>query len=80
MKKTLYGRVRGKNGEILLFTKWSNVLFTFLKVFLLVVLSPIWLPLYVLTYLGAWSETFLYWIDPKVDRLIAKIVPRNIGK
>lgn len=75
----LYGRARDKKRRVVfLYTRRSSALFTFLKVLLLTVFSPIWLPLYILTHLGYWSEVAMDKLEPLLEWVLVKIVPRQL--
>lgn len=69
----------GLRGTIYLYTKWSNRLYLVVKCLLLVLLSPLWLPLYIASWIGYWSELLLDACSPLVDKMLIRLIPRNIG-
>lgn len=58
------------------YTKKSYKLMKIGRVIILILFSPIWIPLLFITYIGTWLEDVLDVLDDVLDKFLDKVIPQ----
>lgn len=71
-------KLSGRRRIVKLYSKRSNRLYEIAKWILIVIFSPIALPVFLLIYIGLGAERVFDWMSNVLDMLLELIVPRKL--
>jgi hypothetical protein len=58
------------------YTKKSYELMVKVRLIIVILTSPLWLPFYLIALLGDLIEEVLMWFDEKLDKFLDKVIPQ----
>lgn len=58
------------------YTQKSFKLMKVIRFFIVLLLSPLWFPLFAISYIGIWTENLLAFSDTKLDQFLDKVIPQ----
>ena len=58
------------------YTKKSYELMVKVRLMIVILTSPLWLPFFLIALLGDLVEELLMWLDEKLDKFLDKVIPQ----